>query len=146
MPRAAAPPSHTHSLRAAGMRQTPQREAILKVLKESERPLTAEEIWSGMEKRRSGIPTVYRNLERFVSEGWAESLQGADQVMRFVLCRSSHHHHHLTCETCGRTVEVDGCALEANLAAMEKASGFLITRHQLTLFGKCPACQAAIQA
>ncbi|BDU76837.1 Fur family transcriptional regulator [Mesoterricola sediminis] len=144
MPRSAPTPHQTPSLRAAGMRQTPQREAILKVLKDAERPLSAEEIWSGMEKRRSGIPTVYRNLERFVSEGWAESLQGSDQVMRFVLCRSPHHHHHLTCETCGRTVEVDGCGVEEGLAAMERASGFRITRHQLTLFGQCPACRAAI--
>ena len=144
-----APSEHAHtqtpSLRAAGMRQTPQREAILKVLQTSDRPLTVEEIWASMEKRRSGIPTVYRNLERFVAEGWAESLLGHDQVMRFVLCRSPHHHHHLSCESCGRMVEVDACGIEASLAGMEKLSGYRITRHQLNLFGICPACRAAIE-
>ena len=74
MPDAA--PTSTPSLRAAGMRQTPQREGILRVLKNSDRPLTVEEIWERMPERRSGLPTVYRNLERFVREGWAESIMG----------------------------------------------------------------------
>jgi Fe2+ or Zn2+ uptake regulation protein len=132
----------TPSLRAAGMRQTPQREAILRVLEAADRPLTVEEIWGSMEARRSGLPTVYRNLERFVQEGWAESILGPDQVMRFVRCHSPHHHHHLSCEACGRMVEVDGCGLEISLAAMEIKSGFKVTRHTLHLFGICPQCQA----
>jgi len=133
----------TPSLRDAGMRHTPQREAILRVLQAADRPLTAEEIWAGMAQQRSGIPTVYRNLERFVREGWAESLQGPDQVMRFVRCRSAHHHHHLACDVCGRMVEVDVCGLGPSLLDMEQISGFRITRHQLTVFGICPDCQAA---
>ncbi len=124
------------------MRQTPQREGILRVLHDSDRPLTVEEIWERMPERRSGLPTIYRNLERFVKEGWAESILGADQVMRFVRCNSRHHHHHLQCEQCGRMSEVDACGLDASLAEMERISGFRITRHQLMLFGLCPACRA----
>ena len=48
----------TPSLRAAGMRQTPQREGILRVLRDADRPLTVEEIWERMPERRSGLPTV----------------------------------------------------------------------------------------
>lgn len=128
------------SLRAAGMRQTPQREGILRVLKDADRPLTVEEIWERVPERRSGLPTVYRNLERFVREGWAESILGADQVMRFVRCDSPHHHHHLQCESCGRTVEVNACGLEESLKHLGALSGFKITRHQLMLFGCCETC------
>jgi Fe2+ or Zn2+ uptake regulation protein len=134
--------SSSPSLRAAGMRQTPQREGILRVLKDSDRPLTVEEIWERMPERRSGLPTVYRNLERFVHERWAESILGSDQVMRFVRCDSRHHHHHLQCERCGRTAEVDACGLEESLRNLESLSGFKITRHQLMLFGLCSACHA----
>ncbi|MEI6593235.1 MAG: Fur family transcriptional regulator [Holophagaceae bacterium] len=129
------------SLRAAGMRRTPQREGILQVLKETDRPLTVEEIWERMPERRSGLPTVYRNLDRFVSQGWAESIVGADQVMRFVRCDSRHHHHHLQCEACGRTAEVSACGLSSSLQEIETLSGFSITRHQLLLFGLCQACR-----
>jgi Fe2+ or Zn2+ uptake regulation protein len=125
------------------MRQTPQREAILRVLQASDRPLTVDEICRAMDQQRSGIPTAYRNLERFVQEGWAESILGQDQVMRFVRCHSAHHHHHLTCERCGRMVEVEICGIEPSLAAMEKTSGFRVTRHQLHVFGICPGCQTA---
>jgi Fe2+ or Zn2+ uptake regulation protein len=136
----------TPSLRAAGMRQTPQREGILRVLRESDRPLTVEEIWEHMPERRSGLPTVYRNLERFVRVGWAESILGTDQVMRFVRCDSRHHHHHLQCERCGRTAEVDACGLDDSLRNLESISGFRITRHQLLLFGLCGACRAEAAA
>jgi Fe2+ or Zn2+ uptake regulation protein len=146
MPKSQMVPSTTPSLRAAGMRQTPQREAILKVLEAADRPLTVEEIWGSMEARRSGLPTVYRNLERFVAEGWAESIQGSDQVMRFVRCHSPHHHHHLSCERCGRMVEVAGCGIQDSLASLEATSGFRLTRHQLSLFGICPDCLSHIQA
>jgi Fe2+ or Zn2+ uptake regulation protein len=136
-------PTQTPSLRAAGMRQTPQREAILRVLQASDRPMTVDEIWSAMDHQRSGVPTVYRNLERFVQEGWVESLFGQDQVMRFVRCHSAHHHHHLSCEQCGRMVEVDICGIEPSLAGMEKSTGFRVTRHELNVFGVCPDCLAA---
>ncbi len=132
--------SSTPSLRAAGLRQTPQREAILGVLARSDRPLTVEEIRRRMTGKRSGLPTIYRNLERFVTEGWAETILASDQTMRFVRCHSRHHHHHLQCEACGRWVEVGGCGLEAVLAGIESATGFRISRHQLHVFGRCPEC------
>ncbi|MBL0313327.1 MAG: transcriptional repressor [Holophagaceae bacterium] len=125
------------------MRQTPQREGILRVLNASDRPLTVEEISARMGEDRSGLPTIYRNLERFILEGWAENILGQDQVMRFVRCNSKHHHHHLQCEQCGRMVEVDICGVEDSLRQLEVSSGFQITKHQLSLFGLCSDCQAA---
>lgn len=125
------------------MRQTPQREAILRILGQSERPLTVEEIWERMAETRSGLPTIYRNLERFVQEGWVENILGADQTMRFVRCRSKTHHHHLQCEDCGRAVEVASCGIEAANASVEAQTGYRITRHQLQFFGVCPACRGA---
>jgi Fe2+ or Zn2+ uptake regulation protein len=131
----------TNPLRAAGLRQTPQRQSILRVLEHSDKPLTVDEIWRAMDENQSGIPTVYRNLERFVQEGWVEPLMGADQVVRYARCHSREHHHHLQCERCGRTVEVGACGLSAVEKAMEKRTGYRITRHQLQLFGICPECR-----
>jgi len=128
------------SLRAVGLKATPQRRAILKVLEASERPLSVEDIRQQL-GGRSGIPTIYRNLQCFVEQGWAESLAGADQIMRFVRCHSTGHHHHIQCEVCGRTAEVQTCAVEASLATLGRPAGFHVTRHQLALFGLCPECQ-----
>jgi Fur family transcriptional regulator, ferric uptake regulator len=134
-------PHGQNPLRAAGLRQTPQRQGILRVLETSQKPLTVDEIWRAMAESRSGIPTVYRNLERFVHEGWVEPLLGADQVVRYARCHSKEHHHHLQCERCGRTVEVGACGLHAVEKAIEKRTGYHITRHQLQLFGLCPECR-----
>jgi Fe2+ or Zn2+ uptake regulation protein len=129
------------SLRAAGYRVTPQRKAILQVLEAADRPLNVEEILVRMKDYRSGIPTIYRNLQQFTEQGWVESLVGIDQATRFVRCHSPKHHHHVQCERCGRTVEVEGCAIRKALETMSLRSGFQITRHQLQLFGLCPGCQ-----
>jgi Fe2+ or Zn2+ uptake regulation protein len=130
----------SHSLRAAGLRVTPQRRSILEVMEATDRPLTVEEIRARMADPQPGLPTIYRNLEHFVQQGWAESLLGHDQAMRFVRCRSEGHHHHIQCETCGRTVEVGCCGLESVLGELQTASGFQINRHQLQLFGTCGNC------
>jgi Fe2+ or Zn2+ uptake regulation protein len=112
-------------------------------LAQADRPLTVEEIWGRMAGKRSGLPTIYRNLERFVAEGWAETILAPDQTMRFVRCHSRHHHHHLQCEVCGRAVEVDGCGMEAMIEGIESATGFHVTRHQVQIFGRCPGCRDA---
>lgn len=127
-------------LKAAGLKRTAQREAILSVLEASDRPLTVEEIRQRMGDTASGVPTIYRNLQRFLEEGWVEPLPGPDVVARYVRCRSRGHHHHLVCESCGRVTEVEGCGLEAVLAGFEHETGFRITSHQLALTGRCPRC------
>lgn len=135
--------SHVPSspLRTAGLRVTPQRQAILQALDASDRPLKVEEILSRMGTHTSGVPTVYRNLHEFSEHGWVEPIIGEDQVIRFIRCRSAEHHHHIQCEKCGRMVEVEGCELSKALKALSDRSGFRITRHQLQLFGLCPACK-----
>ena len=130
----------TASLREAGLKRTLPRTALLAALEAADRPLTVEELRAGLPGPRPGVPTTYRNLQRFVQEGWAEAIPGPDQVLRFVRCRCTGHHHHIQCERCGRTTEVEGCGLGPALKAFEKASGFRITRHQLALYGLCEAC------
>ncbi len=130
-------------LKEAGLKRTAQREAILAALEASDRPLTVEEIRQRLGDTSSGVPTIYRNLQRFVEEGWAEALPSTDQVLRYVRCRSREHHHHILCEICGRVAEVEGCGLEAVLLDLERRSGFRIERHQLNLSGRCAHCQEA---
>lgn len=127
-------------LRAAGLKHTAPRTALLAALDAADRPLSVEELRAALPDPRPGIPTTYRNLQRFVQEGWAEAIPGPDQVLRFIRCRCAGHHHHIQCERCGRMTEVEGCGLASTLSTFEKASGYRITRHQLTLFGLCPDC------
>ncbi|MBK8726870.1 MAG: transcriptional repressor [Holophagaceae bacterium] len=128
------------ALHSVGMKVTPQRQGILSVLDFARRPLSVEEISQRLSEPRPGLSTIYRNLERFIQEGWAESMPGSDQIMRFLKCHSGAHHHHIQCEECGCVVEVGACEIEPLLREAKDLGGFTITRHRLQLFGLCPTC------
>jgi len=54
---------------------------------------------------------------------------------------STGHHHHLVCRSCGRTVEVEGPAVERWADKVSADNGFSDVRHTLEIFGTCSACQ-----
>jgi len=57
-------------------------------------------------------------------------------------CQTSVHHHHLTCRTCGRSVEVEGRAVEQWAEKVAAEAGFTDVGHTVELFGLCPQCAA----
>ena len=130
-----------YSLHAVGMKVTKAREVLLRVLEASDHPLTVDEIYDRLAQPRPGRPTIYRNLERFIQEGWAESFVDKNQIQRFLRCGTTEHHHHIHCEVCQRTTELDGCAMTKALSQLERQCGYKVTRHLLQIYGLCPECQ-----
>lgn len=124
---------------------TNPRQALLRVLDESDRPLNMEEILGRMARAASGVPTTYRNLAQFAEQGLIEAILGPDQVVRYIRCHSNDHHHHIQCEQCGRMGEVNGCDLEKILDTMAARAGFAVTRHKLQLFGLCRTCRNGLE-
>src|SRR6266851_2987197 len=55
-------------------------------------------------------------------------------------CGTSVHHHHLTCRNCGRSVEVEGRAVEQWAERVAAEAGFTDVGHTVELFGLCPQC------
>ena len=53
---------------------------------------------------------------------------------------STHHHHHLVCRACGRTVEVEGPAVERWADKVAEDHGFRDVTHTLEIFGTCADC------
>ena len=47
------------------------------------------------------------------------------------------HHHHLVCRACGKTVEVDGPAVERWADKVSAEHGFTDVSHTLEIFGLC---------
>lgn len=54
--------------------------------------------------------------------------------------RCSTEHHHLVCRSCGRTVEVEGPAIERWTDQVAAEHGFSDVQHHLEIFGVCAAC------
>ena len=86
-----------------------------------------------------GLATVYRTLQAMVDEDELDSLRNDEGETVYRRC-STGHHHHLVCRDCGRTVEVEGPAVERWAERVSTEHGFTHVAHTLELFGRCADC------
>lgn len=85
-----------------------------------------------------GVATVYRAVSAMEATGWLERVgERAGSVLYARCAAGDHHHHHVVCTSCGR-VEPAECPLRLDQA--QAPGGFVVTSHEVTLYGLCPAC------
>ena len=87
-----------------------------------------------------GLSTVYRTLQALADSREVDVLRTADGETAYRRC-SKGHHHHLVCRTCGRTVEVEGPAVERWADKVAAEHGYADISHTLEIFGTCADCQ-----
>jgi Fur family ferric uptake transcriptional regulator len=86
-----------------------------------------------------GLATVYRAVSAMEQSGWLERVGERSGSALYARCPAAgEHHHHLICTGCGRLEPAD-CPLES-LTAAETPGGFVVTGHDVTLYGLCPDC------
>jgi Fur family ferric uptake transcriptional regulator len=129
-------------LREAGLRPTAQRLAVVRELEREPNGASAQELHVKLRRRGLGIglATVYRTLQALTEHGTIDSLPRHGGEASYRLCGHAHHHH-LTCVSCQRVVELEGCSLEEWLARVSREQGFALTSHQVELAGLCSDCQ-----
>ncbi len=124
-----------------GRRATKQRAAVADLLERLDEFRSAQELHEELRTRGQGIglTTVYRTLQSLADAGEVDVLRirGGEAVYR--RC-SSHHHHHLVCRSCGRTVEVEGPAVEKWAEKVAAENGFSEVSHTVEVFGTCGGC------
>lgn len=125
----------------ADVRLTPQRRAVLEVLRAARDHPTAAEVYDRVRKSSPGIgsATVYRTLALLVSTGQALELNLGDGAAARYDANTSRHDH-VVCDQCGRAVDVDHPIPAALVNAVSLTSGFAITGYDLQLRGVCPSC------
>jgi len=128
-------------LQARGFRMTPQRHAILHILKQSGGHLSPAQVY---ERARESVPgvtetTVYRTLEFLAENGIIASASAGNGHLAYELTQSDHHH--LICRVCGQEVEIAHARLQSLLADLEASTGYRSIGNHITFFGICPACQ-----
>jgi Fur family ferric uptake transcriptional regulator len=123
------------------VRSTRQRAAVAALLEELEDFRSAQEVHDLLRHRgeRVGLTTVYRSLQMLADAHEVDVLRTADGETAYRRC-SRGHHHHLVCRTCGRTVEVDGPAVERWAGRVAAENGFTDVSHTLEIFGTCTDC------
>ena len=125
----------------AGLRPTRQRRAVTEAIASFDDFRSAQEIHELLGERGEavGLATVYRTLQRLADAGEVDRLLSEDGEAIYRAC-SRTHHHHLVCRGCGRTVEVEGPAVERWTRSIAAEHGFEQVSHTLEIFGTCPSC------
>lgn len=130
-------------LRRAGYRSGGARKAVIELLASQSCALSALEVEEELRDRGESVgrASIYRALEQLeelelvrrveVTKGTA-SYEPADPA--------GHHHHHIVCERCGKVVPFEDSQLEEAITAVERASDFHISAHEVTLRGHCESC------
>ena len=127
---------------ASGIRPTKQRLAVGSALAATDGFHSAQEIHEILTRRGDsvGLATVYRTLQKLADAGEVDMMRTEDGEAIYRRCSDSHHHH-LVCRGCGRTVEVEGPAVERWTSAIAAEHGFADVSHTLEIFGTCPDCR-----
>lgn len=129
-------------LKKHGYKYTGKREALIEIMAQKNRYLSAREIMDHMKERYPGISldTVYRNLSLFEELKILEGTEWTGERRYRLHCGEDEHHHHLICTDCGRTRRINICPMNAILGEPED---FKITGHKFEIYGRCTDCGAA---
>lgn len=120
---------------------TPQRMAILHVLRHAGKHLSPTEVYKLAKREFPRItePTVYRTLEFLAENGLAHPSHTGNG--RFTYQIAGDDHHHVVCRLCGDEIEVQHTLLESLYQTLESTSGYAGIDSHVTFFGVCPKCQ-----
>ncbi|MEX1112302.1 MAG: Fur family transcriptional regulator [Candidatus Andersenbacteria bacterium] len=128
------------SLREHGLKVTPARMGVLRILMESQVPLSVQAIIEQMKSLAIDQATVYRTLNTFETAGLVHVIDFQYGHGHYELA-SRPHHHHLVCRSCGRVEDVEDCrVLDIEKSVVSKRGFASIEEHALEFFGTCKAC------
>ena len=136
---ASASAGRPHGTRVRGTRQA---EAVAAVLDRLPGFCSAQQIHAELRERgeQVGLTTVYRHLQALSETGRVDAIRDSSGEILYRRCQTDAHHHHLTCRNCGRSVEVEGKAVERWADEVAQQAGFSEVGHTVELFGLCPDC------
>ncbi len=120
---------------------TPQREAVLGVIRETEKHLTASEIFEAARKRLPSISyaTVYNSLRFLKEAGLVLEINFGNSASRYD--RETERHDHAICMNCGKLSDFDLPETSELMRAAARRSRFKPESVHLTLKGLCPDCR-----
>jgi len=133
---------HRH-LKDVGLKQTAQRDTILRTFLETRDHLSTDELHRLVQKKDSGIgyTTVYRTLKLLAECGLASEVAFHDGIARYEHQYNRRSHHHMVCTSCGSSVEF----FSQEVGQLEREIGrkynYLTTRHTFQIYGLCEDCQ-----
>lgn len=127
-------------IRAAGLRVTDSRRAVIDALDERAHA-SADEIFALVTRNvpHTSLQSVYNALGDFVDAGLVRRIEPAGRPGLFEL-RVDDNHHHLICTGCGAVEDVDCAVGLAPCLTPSESYGYAVSVAEVTFWGVCPAC------
>lgn len=123
-------------------RNTKQKQLILSILKESERPMSINEIYAQVVLSLPKIAksTIYRNIDALLEQNLIDKYHLNDnEIFYRIKANSNEHKHFVICDNCKKVFDLPTCPIHDLENAMEE-EGFIIKDHQIQISGICKAC------
>ena len=117
-----------------GLKCTKQRIEVINELIKANAPLTADMIYSGLEK--ISLSTVYRILEKLEGKEIVERYLFANSMEVHYELSANKHKHYAVCLSCNEMHEIDICPVHDT-----KLDNFTVTGHRVELYGYCDKCK-----
>lgn len=123
-------------------RNTRQRNAILKSIREADGPLSVGDVHgrSRLQIPGLGIATVYRAIKALREDGEVVLVELPGEGPRYEPVGRGHHHH-FRCFSCEQTFDLSGCPVGIPRGTT-LPGGYTVEDHSLTLYGRCSACRS----
>jgi Fe2+ or Zn2+ uptake regulation protein len=136
------PEELTDAFRERGLRVTPQRQAIFRVLHGSDRHPTADWVFETVRRELPTISlkTVYQALNDLAAMGEIHQLHLGPGSARFD--PGSESHHHLVCDSCGAVVDLHADFTDLRVPD-GVADGFRVSSTEIVFRGRCADCAGA---
>jgi Fur family transcriptional regulator, ferric uptake regulator len=136
-------PELAERLRRSSHKLTAPRQAVLRVLRQNDHPLSIREIFDALPRKDCDLATIYRSMHLLEEMRMVQRFDFGDAIARFELLAEGGraHHHHLVCTRCAGVVEIEECSMGGLEQRIASRNGFKGVTHKLEFFGICPACQ-----
>jgi Fur family ferric uptake transcriptional regulator len=129
------------ALRAAGLRATPSRIAVLHLLRSIAAPVSHSEVVGKLASHAWDPATIYRNLTDLSEAGLARRSDIGDHIWRFEAITGGHRassHPHFVCTECGTIECLPELEYVVNRARTPRA--IRQKRVEVQMRGLCDAC------
>lgn len=133
---------HGH-LKRVGLKQTAQRDAILRAFLDTREHLSTDELHRLVKKKdaRIGFTTVYRTLKLLSECGLASEVAFHDGITRYEHQYNRRSHHHMVCTECGSSVEFFSPEIDSLEQEIGSKHRYVTTRHTFQIYGTCEECR-----
>jgi Fur family ferric uptake transcriptional regulator len=133
---------HQH-LKRVGLKQTAQRDTILRTFLETREHLSTDELHRLVKKKdpKIGYTTVYRTLKLLAECGLASEVAFHDGIARYEHQYNRRSHHHMVCTNCGSSVEFFSEEVEKLEQDIGHRYHYETTRHTFQIYGVCEDCR-----